>query len=339
MVEQDRNDRGIPSLSRRMTGLRYRDYRLVLGAALLILGLSALLAGLLLDSEVRQRYGEECKNPVLFDSGSPGEYSYVRLQYMTDRFAEHIKTEQDYYFGFDSMFRPYIISVKGGLGGELTALMEYTYGNGTEEPPPPVDVYGYAAPIGSELLGYARESYSLMWEETQLPVTMEELTQIVGKQYLDTVPRTYREQYPWTLLFYAVPGIILAAGGSFLFSYIRRLKAQAGRLAGREEELLAADRELASAGEYVKGSRIYLTEHFAISASCQFEVVPYSRISRVVCGGGLVIAVTEDERAHIVAGAGRCRGFANMLAAELERRIPPVAPVADRPLSDAPSGR
>ena len=79
--------------------------------------------------------------------------------------------------------------------------MEYTYSDGLEEPPAPVDVCGFGEPIQSELMGYARESYSLMWEETQIPMTMEEMSDIVGNYYLDAVPRTFWNSIPWDCCF------------------------------------------------------------------------------------------------------------------------------------------
>ncbi|MFR6217562.1 MAG: hypothetical protein ACLUKO_11440 [Enterocloster bolteae] len=48
---------------------------------------------------------------------------------------EHVKSRNRYYFGFDFMFRPYIISMKGELPENLKELMEYTYSDGLEEPP------------------------------------------------------------------------------------------------------------------------------------------------------------------------------------------------------------
>ena len=188
----------MPALSRKMTMLRYMDIRLYAMVLCLILGLTAALSGFLLERAAAQNYEEELASPVLFDASEPERYSYVRLQYLTDSFVEHVKSRNRYYFGFDFMFRPYIISMKGELPENLKELMEYTYSDGLEEPPAPVDVCGFGEPIQSELMGYARESYSLMWEETQIPMTMEEMSDIVGNYYLDAVPRTFLEQYPLT---------------------------------------------------------------------------------------------------------------------------------------------
>ena len=165
----------MPALSRKMTMLRYTDIRLYGAVLCLVLGLAAALSGLLLERVAAQNYEEELASPVLFDISEPERYSYVRLQYLTDSFVEHVKSKNQYYFGFDFMFRPYIISMKGELPENLKDLMEYTYSDGLEKPPAPVDVCGFGEPIQSELMGYARESYSLMWEETQIPMTMEEM--------------------------------------------------------------------------------------------------------------------------------------------------------------------
>lgn len=316
----ERQRKKLPPLSDRMTFLRLRDIRLGAGAALLLLGLSAALSFFMLDGLARQMYEEEQENAAVFDSSEPAGYSYIKLQYLTGSFAEHVKNEDNYYFGFDYRFTPYLISIRGGLTEELQQLIDYTYGDGSGDAPEAVNVYGYGVPIESELLGYARDSYSAMWEETRLPVTMEELSGIVGSYYLDTVPRTYLQQHPLALLFYVIPAAMLAAGALFTASYGKRIRAQKRRLSGFYEDLDAADREFASAAEYVKGSRIYLTPHFIISASYQFEIIPYRRIRRLEHSGGLLIAVTEDGYAHIVAG-GRCRRYALELKREIERRI------------------
>lgn len=307
-----------PPLSKKMTVLRFRDYRLILGAALLMLGLSAALSCFMLDRGLRREYEEELSRAVLFDSSAPRGYSYIRLQYLTDSFAEHVEDADQYYFGFDLMFRPYIISIRGDLPENLMKLMEYSYADSEAEQPPAVDVRGYGEPIQSELLGYAREAYSLMWEEDQLPVTMEDLTQLVGTYYLDTVPRPYLRRHPEAVMFFMAPVLLLMTGAVFLLSYIKRLRAQLVRLAGKSGELLAADRELLTAAEYVKGSSIYLTEHFIISSSYQFEVIPYSRIRGLEMMGGYVVAVTDDESVHIVAGGRRSRHFSQRLKEELE---------------------
>lgn len=148
----------MPALSRKMTMLRYMDVRLYAMVLCLILGLTAALSGFLLERAAAQNYEEELASPVLFDASEPERYSYVRLQYLTDSFVEHVKSRNRYYFGFDFMFRPYIISMKGELPENLKELMEYTYSDGLEEPPAPVDVCGFGEPIQSELMGYARES-------------------------------------------------------------------------------------------------------------------------------------------------------------------------------------
>lgn len=289
-------------MSKKMGWLAYGNRKLVAGILLLIFGLSCALAGLMLDQDARRGYREERNLAVPFDPSGPGGYSYVRLQYLTDSFAEHVKSEENYFFGFDFMFRPYIISMKGHVPDNLTALIDYTYGDGLSEPPPAVDVYGYGRPIVSEMLGYAREYYSQLWEETQLPITMEDLTQIVGNHYLDTVPRTYLEQYPWSVLFYVVPALILILGGIRLFRYFRGMKAQSAGLSGRPDGLRAADLELQCTDEAVKGSRVYLTEHFIVTSFYRFDVIPYTCIDRLETSGGFVIAVTKDGYAHIVSG-------------------------------------
>lgn len=84
-------------LSKKMIGLAYGNRKLMAGILLLILGLSSALAGLMLDQEARRGYREEQNLAVPFDTSEPGGYSYVRLQYLTDSFAEHVKSEENYY--------------------------------------------------------------------------------------------------------------------------------------------------------------------------------------------------------------------------------------------------
>lgn len=308
-------------MSPRMNRLRYWDIRLLAGILCLMMGLTAALSGALLGQVARQNYEEELKTPAPFDPLAPNGYSYVRLQYLTGIFVENVKSTDRYCFGFDFMFRPYIIAVRGELPKELQELMDYTYSDGDQTPPDPVDVCGYGEAIKTELMGYARESYSLMWEETQLPMTMEEMSGIVGDYYLDTVPRTFLKQYPMALLFYAVPILLLACSFLCLLSYVRRIRAQSRRLRGHDEDLAAADRELMEASEYRKRTRIYLTEHFIVSGSCQFEVVPYERLRQVEYQAGVVIGVTGDGYAHILAGGRRCRRLGELLVQDIKGRM------------------
>ena len=57
---------GMPSLSRKMTMLRYLDIRLYALVLCLILGLSAALSGFFLERVAVQNYEEELAAPVLF---------------------------------------------------------------------------------------------------------------------------------------------------------------------------------------------------------------------------------------------------------------------------------
>ena len=65
---------------------------------------------------------------------------------------------------------------------------------------------------------------------------------------------------------------------------------------------MAADLELQCTDEAVKGSRVYLTEHFIVTSFYRFDVIPYTCIDRMETSGGFVIAVTKDGYAHIVSG-------------------------------------
>lgn len=191
-----------PPLSKKMTVLRFRDYRLILGAALLMLGLSAALSCFMLDRGLRGEYEEELSRAVLFDSNAPRGYSYIRLQYLTDSFAEHVEDADQYYFGFDLMFQPYIISIRGDLP--------------------------------------------------------EDLSQLVGTYYLDTVPRPYLRRHPEAVMFFMAPVLLLMTGTVFLLSYIKRLRVQSARLAGktvsfwRQTEQALFSKAQRGAGEHMR---------------------------------------------------------------------------------------
>ena len=44
---------------------------------------------------------------------------------------------------------------------------------------------------------------------------------------------------------------------------------------------MAADLELQCTDEAVKGSRVYLTEHFIVTSFYRFDVIPYTCIDRM----------------------------------------------------------
>lgn len=134
---------------------------------------------------------------------------------------------------------------------------------------------------------------------------MKDLSEIVDGYYLDTVPRTYLEQYPRAILFYVLPFPMATVGSTCMIPYLRRLGAQRRRLSGRGGELLAADWELACTEEYVEGASIYLTKHFVTAVAYALGVIPYTRINRVENMRGLVIIATEDGYAHVAAGGRR----------------------------------
>lgn len=312
---------GQPVISGKMAALRYGNIRLVLGLLLLLFGLSGSLACFFLYVAAKNDYEESQNYGVVFDSSRPQGYSKISLQYLTGSFAEHIKTGDQFYFGFDYMFKPYVISVKGGLSPELLALMDYTSGSGEEAHPGAVTVYGYGKPLIPELLGYARESYSLMWEESQIPITMEELSGIVGDYYLDITPQSFEKRYPWSAALYIAPEALLLAGAVLLARFLRDDGHQWKQLAERAKEVEAADRELAHTEEYAAGLKLYLTEHFIISGAYRLEVVPYEAVISVERSGNYVIAVTEDQCAHILAGGKKCGALGTAMIEEIQRRV------------------
>lgn len=122
----------MPALSRKMTMLRYMDIRLYAMVLCLILGLTAALVRFFTGEGGCAKLRGGAGLPGSFEASEPERYSYVRLQYLTDSFVEHVKSRNRYYFGFDFMFRPYIISMKGELPENLKELMEYTYSDGLE---------------------------------------------------------------------------------------------------------------------------------------------------------------------------------------------------------------
>ena len=189
------------------------------------------------------------------------------------------------------MFRPYIISMKGELPENLKELMEYTYSDGLEEPPALVDVCGFWR-------AYPIRAYGVCERILQPDVGGDSDShddggdvRYSGKLLSGCSAQDILEQYPLGLLFYVVPAVLLAGAAVCGILYGRRLKAQNRRLAGRLGELAQADRELAAAGEYVKGMKVYLTEHFVISASYQFEAVPYARLKQAEYSSGMVIGM------------------------------------------------
>ena len=103
-------------------------------------------------------------------------YSAVEIQYLTDYFAEHIKEGYRLYIGFDSTLKPFILCLEGELPKELQALMDYTYSQEDDPMPETAHISGFCRPLNSEIMGFARDSYSMMWDESeQLPISSDDL--------------------------------------------------------------------------------------------------------------------------------------------------------------------
>lgn len=173
------------SVSDKMARLIYAERQLFFGIGLLVLGISGLIGSFFLYRLMESNFHYQLEHPGYFDSYSPAGYSTVNVQYMTEYFAEHIQEKYLLYFGFDSTSKPFILCGEEELPEGLKAILDYTYGDGEDPMPDPVSVSGFCRPLDSEIMGFARDSYSTMWSESeQIPISSDELSTMVGNYYL-----------------------------------------------------------------------------------------------------------------------------------------------------------
>ena len=171
-------------------------------------------------------------------------------------------------------------------------------------------------------MGFARDSYSMMWDESeQLPISSDDLSAMVGNYYLDIRPSSFQKEYPWAKAIFAVPVLFLFTGSLYLFRYQKRLKTCRKRLEQCFEWLPIADRELADTKEFRKGLKIYLTKHYLILAVYYFDMIPLADIAELSENLNILMAVTKDGSNHMIIERHKCRGGYDQLKAELQRKI------------------
>ncbi len=309
------------SLSEKMTKMIYFRRSLLAGALCLLLGVSSLISGFFLYALLQQEYEEQLGHPNYFDSSAATGYSTVSLQFMTDSFAEHVQEGYLLYFGFDTSLKPVIFSVEGDLPEDLQALLDYTYDLEAEDPGL-ISIQGFSRPLNSEIMGFARESYSKMWDEKeQLPISAQELSSMVGEYFLDTRPSTFQKENGWAMGIFFFPLLFLASGMILLLRYRKELIRCQGRMASFTPWILQADQELSSAAPVKKGLPLYLTEHYLITAVYYFNIIPYAKISYLSENLDILMAEMEDGGNHIVIERFKCRRQYASLKEELEARV------------------
>ena len=308
------------AVSDKMMGLLYLDKSLYIGVAGLILGLSFLLGGIFIYIFMKGAYERQQEAPNYFDPFQGTGYSAISAQLATDYFAEHVKEGYRLYFGFDPSFEPFIFCADGEAGEELKALIDATVNGYDDGLPPMLRLTGFSRPLTSEIMGYARDAYSQMWSDETIPISSDELYQMVGDYYLDTRPSSFFAEYPWVMALFAVPAAILAVGLNALFQYRKWIKAQIVRLERYREWLPTADRELEHTERFAKRLPLYLTEHFLITAAYSLDVIPYEAIQLFSESGSLLLAVTTDGETHILADRLRCDGCYDRLLIVLHKR-------------------
>ncbi|MCI8951116.1 MAG: hypothetical protein HFG49_13945 [Lachnospiraceae bacterium] len=310
------------SLSDKMSKLIYLDRFLFAGAGCLVVGISCLISFLFLYGLAEDRFNKRQMNPAYFDSYTASGYSSTEIQYLTDYFAEHTKEGYRLYMGFDSTLKPFILCSEGDLPAELQALLDYTYGQEDDPLPEAVRISGFCRPLNSEIMGFARDSYSMMWDESeQIPISSDELSDMVGNYYLDIRSFSFQEEYPWSKAVFGFPVLFLFAGVLYLIRYLKRLKACRKRMEGWLEWLPAADREFADAKEFKKGLKIYLTGHYLILAVYYFDMIPLADIEELSENLNILMAVAKDGSNHMIIERHRCRGCYDQLKAELYKKI------------------
>lgn len=310
------------SISDKMAKLIYGDRQLFWGLGFLILGLSALMGSFFLYRFMEDSFDYSLKNPGYFDSYTAAGYSSIEVQYMTDSFAEHIQEKYLLYFGFDANSKPFILCGESELPRDLKAIRDYTYGDEVYPIPDPVRVSGYCRPLDSEIMGFARDSYSTMWDEdSQIPISSDELSAMVGNYFLDIRPSSFQKEYPWARGIFFFPAVFLVAGLSGLWRYRRRLKACHRRMEGYSSWISQADGELSQAEAFDKRLPLYLTRNYLITAMYYFEIIPLAQITQLSESLNILTAVTEDGSRHMLMERHKGKKAYDRLKAELENRI------------------
>lgn len=309
------------SLSDKMAKLVYFRRSLIWGLVCLGLSLSFFLSSLLLYRMLERNYEEMLAHPNYFDSYSSTGYSTITLQFMTDSFAEHIDEGYLLYFGFDTTLKPVIFCVEGDLPGNLQALLDYTYSEEMEAPGP-VEIQGFCRPLNSEIMGFARETYSRLWNENeQLSISAQELSQVVGDYFLDTRPSTFQGENGWAIGLFFFPLLFFFAGIVLLFRYWKELKRCQKRMDGLSPWLPQAEAELQAAQPVKKGLPLYFTDSFVITSVYYFNLIPYAQISYLSENLDILMAEMKDGQSHIIIERYKCRRQYEQLKEELKARI------------------
>lgn len=309
------------SLSDKMAKLVYFRRSLIWGLVCLGLSLSFFLSSLLLYRMLEHNYEEMLAHPNYFDSYSSTGYSTITLQFMTDSFAEHMDEGYLLYFGFDTTLKPVIFCVEGDLPGDLQALLDYTYSEEMEAPGP-VEIQGFCRPLNSEIMGFARETYSRLWNENeQLSISAQELSQVVGDYFLDTRPSTFQGENGWAIGLFFFPLLFFFAGIVLLFRYWKELKRCQKRMEGLSPWLPQAEAEFQAAQPVKKGLPLYFTDNFVITSVYYFNLIPYAQIRYLSENLDILMAEMKDGQNHIIIERYKCRRQYEQLKEELKARI------------------
>ncbi|MBC5708964.1 hypothetical protein H8S75_13480 [Hungatella sp. L12] len=300
MVDQFKEKEGI----RRFLLLRFRIGRLLTGIACIAAGAGMIIAFLLLARYDKIHTANTTPEP--FDAFKKSKDCSVQIQMLAGPFASTQNDELNFYWGYGIMMEPVILLFRGELPESCQALLEYTQNFDTAASPEPVTLRGHSAAIEiAYLYDYALESYQAMWGLDS--IELYEFKETVATCYLDTAELTWVKKLPWyaTFLVYILPAVLLVMGVSTCWRYLIQKKWEYRKMSLlSEKEIQAAVQQLAGASEFKPRSRIYLTADFVITGNYQFDIIPYKRIAYFKETGGFFMAVTADDKTHIILSSG-----------------------------------
>lgn len=289
---------------RRFLRLRFRIGRLLAGIACIAAGAALIIAFSLLTWYDRIYTANTAPEP--FDAFKKSKDCSVEIQLLAGPFASTQNDELNFYWGYGDMMEPVILLFRGELPESCLALLEYTQSFDAANIPEPVTLRGHSAAIEIPYLyDYALEFYQAMWGLDSMD--LYEFKETVATCYLDTAELTWVKKIPWyaAFLVYVLPVVLLVTGIITCWRFMIQKKWEYRKLSFlSEDDLQAAVQQLAGASEFKSHSRIYLTEDYVITGNYQFDIIPYKRIAYFKETGGFLLAVTTDDKTHIILSSG-----------------------------------
>ncbi len=237
-----------------------------------------------------------------------GAYACIDVSYMTEYFATYSSDEETtkwVYFVFDEDYT-YMANIQGEDLEKLEPILDYTYGEGSEqEKPEPVTICGVTQTVPDKLKDLAIKSYNELYEDEI--VNEENFYEQLGLYYLDTTQTPTSDLIGETIFV----GIFFAIGLVLVITYIKRnstskktLEKYASTIENIKMDALNPETV------FNKKAKIYFTKEYIINFATGFEIIDYKDIvwiyPYILRTNGFVTqksiyVVTKDKKVHIVA--------------------------------------